>query len=85
MAAATEVQLYVCVLPAHTFDDGPLIEVGAAGTAVFAYTERLNTALAPHGPTARTLRLPVLYVELKLSVMLFVVELPVAPVGNVHW
>ena len=39
----------------------------------------------PHGPTARTLKLPVLYVELKLSVMLLVVELPVAPVGKVHW
>jgi hypothetical protein len=79
------VQLKVCVLPAQTFVVGPLIDVGAAGTAVFAYTARLNAALVPHGPTARTLKLPVAYVELKLSVMLLVVELPVAPVGNVHW
>jgi hypothetical protein len=59
--------------------------VGAVGTAVLAYTGRLKLALVPQGPTARTLKLPVAYVELKLSVMLFVVELPVAPVGNVHW
>jgi hypothetical protein len=62
-----------------------VIETGAAGTAVLAYTKRLNTALVPHGPTARTLKLPVLYVELKLNVMLLVVEVPDAPVGNVHW
>jgi hypothetical protein len=53
--------------------------------AVKAYTARLNDALVPHGPTARTVRLLVLYVELKLNVMVLVVELPVAPVGNVHW
>ena len=68
----------------HTPVLGPLIEAGAAGTAVKATTERVNAVLVPQGPTARTIRLPVLYVELKLSVMLLVVELPVAPVGSVH-
>jgi tetrahydromethanopterin S-methyltransferase subunit C len=62
----------------------PVTEDGAVGTAVIAYTTRLNAVLVPHEPTARTLKLAVLYVELKLNVMLFVVELPVAPVGNVH-
>lgn len=57
---------------------------GAVGTAVFAYTARLKLTLVPHSPTARTLKLPVLKVELKLSVILLVVELPVAPVGKVH-
>jgi hypothetical protein len=73
------------VLPAHTDDEGPVKADGATGTAVKAYTARLNDALVPHGPTARTVRLLVLYVELKLKVIVLVVELPVAPVGNVHW
>lgn len=72
------------MLPAHTLVVAPVIEDGDVGTAVIAYTPRLNAVLVPHGPTARTLKLPVLYVELKLNVMLLVVELPVAPVGNVH-
>ena len=72
------------MLLAHTLVEGPLMDVGAVGTVVNANTDRVNAALVPHGPTARTLKLPVLYVVLKLSVILFVVELPVAPVGKVH-
>ena len=73
------------MLPAHTLRVGPLRVEGATGTAVLAYTARLYDALVPHGPTARTVKLPVVYVALKLNVMLFVVEVPVAPVGSVHW
>ena len=76
--------MYVCVVPAHTCVAGPVSVEGETGTVVYAYTPRLNNALVPHGPTARTLKLPVLYVELKLSVMVLVVDEPVAPVGNVH-
>jgi hypothetical protein len=72
------------VLPAHTFTVGPVIVVGEVGTAVKAATERVKAALVPQGPTARTERFPVLYVEPKLKVMLFEVEVPVAPVGSVH-
>ena len=72
------------MLPAHTFTVGPVIVVGEVGTAVKAATERVKAALVPQGPTARTERFPVLYVEPKLKVILFVVEVPVAPVGSVH-
>ena len=72
------------MLPAQTFTVGPVIVVGEVGTAVYAATERVKVALVPHGPTARTERLPVVYVEPKLKVILLVVEVPVAPVGSVQ-
>jgi hypothetical protein len=60
------------------------MDAGGDGTEVKTITERVKAALVPQGPIARTLKLPVLYVELKLKVILFVVEEPVAPDGNVH-
>jgi len=56
----------------------------ANGNASSTDIERVNAALVPHGPTARTLIFPVAYVEEKLNVILVLVELPVAPVGKVH-
>ncbi len=42
----------------QTSDIDPVIEVGAAGADVKAKIVRVNDSLVPHGPTARTLKLP---------------------------
>jgi hypothetical protein len=63
---------------------GPEIDVGDAGADVNAFRARVYVALVPQGPTALTLKLPVANPPLMLSTMVFVVELPLAPVGNVH-
>ena len=57
---------------------------GVAGLEVYAVTDLQNEALWPHALTARTHKLPVLYVVEKLKVILLVVDVPVAPLGNVQ-
>ncbi len=50
--------MYVCEVFGQTLAIGPVIDAGAVGADVSAYMVREKDALFPHGPTARTLKLP---------------------------
>ena len=72
------------MLPAQTPVDGPEMVPGVPGLAE-KYTT-LRQKLVPSRQTfaGRTQIFPVTYVAEKESVMLFVLEFPVAPAGNVQ-
>ena len=70
---------------------GPLMQPGVAGLAVFTLTVRQVLLHVPQALTAFTQMLPlpppsphIPLPLLKHTLMLLVVELPVAPLGNVH-
>jgi hypothetical protein len=80
-APVTGVTLYVWELFAHA-DVAPVIAVGAAG-ALPGTTVKVRGIEVPQLLVAITEMVPLL-VPAAVVTMLFVVELPVHPVGNVH-
>ncbi len=62
----------------------PTIVPGFVGAAVSFVATRLTAALEPHELFALTDIVPVLYVELKASVIALLLEYPLTPKGNVQ-